>query len=195
MKSLRLIPILILSIVYASCERDDLIPEHKGNPTIYINGSVDGTDLILSAGVNGYKANTPRFDFYPYRFWGSQIISDSSTKNSITISIGNYKYPYSDSLEDLTKSIIKGKYNYVSGPDLQPSQVIINLIYNEDSYETSIIQQPSSSFFEISHVKDTLYNGKLYKISELEFDCLGISRMSSEVVNLKAVARLVYSNN
>lgn len=187
--------VLLVSMLSAGCERGDLIPERMAGPSIYLKSFIDTDELKLSAGVDRYKGNSMRLDFYPYRFWGGQIIRDSSLENNVTFSIGNHEFPYSDSIEDLTRSIKNGQYAYFGGSVLKPSHVLVNLIYNKDSYESSVITQPTSSFFDISNVKDTSYNGQLYKIAEIEFDCMCLSQLSSEVVNFRGKARLAFSNN
>lgn len=190
--------ILILILVLQACKKSDvdIDPSQTGSgAALYFTGEVDNKQITFEAGEKGYTQGHTWGALGPEKLpvWGSHFLSPNSFDDAISIFMINHnKVQDTSRQKDLEKTLVSGNKSFANLSALNEDEVFISYRRNAFSYESALIAQNGRSF-SIENVKDTVFQGRKFIITTMQFDALLYSQFNRDTIEIKkGRARVAY---
>lgn len=173
-----IILVFVALVGLSSCKKNELPIPTEGQPTVWIEGELNGTPFKFTAGENATYASTitHNIDSQSRQFIFKIDVPDY--RKSIEISINNWQAVLDNVEKDMDSTIKPGKYKFIYSNAFpfvpyRTSEVIF--LYNDKAtgikYYTVPYNQQASAEFEIVSVKNITHEGKKFKLAEVRFTC------------------------
>lgn len=184
-----IIPILLFVMLIQACkDGEDIIPpETGGGAALYFSGEVNGQQITMEAGKNGYAQGHTwgAIGVPPLPVWGCHFTTINSFDDGISFFMINQSQMVDTNRQkDLEKTLTTGNKSYTKATDIKENEVFISYRRNAFSYETALINQGSNTL-SIESVKDTVFDDRQYVITTIKFDALLYSQFNQDTIEIK----------
>jgi hypothetical protein len=169
--------LLGLMLGLSACNKNELPQPVAEDPQVWLAGELNGKPFEIKAGINASYATSLTNDFDSVFREFIFKIEAPNTKETIIFNLYDSFTNYNTAKDILDNSIKPGSFRFTYSNTQQfnfaAKDIIVRYInYNSGQiyYSYQYFQNPSASF-KIVSVKDVVFDGKPFKMAEVEFNC------------------------